>query len=176
MTYRNVKAERHGLGHRPEYRIWQNIIRRCREKTHKSYPHYGARGVDICQRWFLSFTSFLTDMGPIPGPMYTIDRLDVNGNYEKGNCVWASRYEQANSTRRNTFITHGGKTMTIAQWARYLNVNPRTISTRLNRGWSTERALFQPHKSVKQAKRGTAKKQKARNQKKQNARQKMKGV
>lgn len=85
----------HGMSDKPEYQVWQGMKKRCFNSNDlDSWPHYGGRGITVCERWRDSFQAFYEDMGPRPGPEYSIDRIDVDGNYEPGNCRWATWSEQ----------------------------------------------------------------------------------
>ncbi|MGH9252235.1 MAG: hypothetical protein ACRD0W_22370 [Acidimicrobiales bacterium] len=98
----NQNCLRHGESTRtrrsPEYLAWSNMRGRCLRPTHKSYRYYGGRGITIDRRWD-TFEGFLADMGRRPGPEYSLDRIDNDGNYDPGNCRWATRSQQ-NSNRR----------------------------------------------------------------------------
>jgi len=85
----------------PEYRTWDGMKERCRNPNHKAYANYGGRGISVCERW-LDFESFLLDMGRRPSPTHSIDRINNDGNYEPGNCRWATRDEQNRNQRRRT--------------------------------------------------------------------------
>jgi hypothetical protein len=83
-----------------EYRVWHDMKRRCYNVKTVSYRYYGGRGIRVCDRWLYSFKNFLEDMGYKPGPEYSLDRRNNDGNYEPKNCRWATRKVQMNNTRR----------------------------------------------------------------------------
>jgi hypothetical protein len=88
---------------RIEYKTWGSMIQRCTNPHDSSYPRYGGRGIKVCSEWLKSYEQFRKDMGRKPKPysFYSLDRLDNNGNYEPGNCRWATVLQQANN-KRNT--------------------------------------------------------------------------
>ena len=92
----------HGATGTPEYTCWQRMLARCYRPSHHTYQYYGARGITVCPEWRNSFDAFLRDVGPRPSPDLSIDRIDVNGNYEPGNVRWASRLIQSQNRRPRT--------------------------------------------------------------------------
>jgi hypothetical protein len=106
----NVQSkEHHGKSGTPEYRTWQKMRRRCSDETYHAYNRYGGRGIEVCDRWEGSFTAFLNDVGLKPSPEHTLDRINVDGNYEPSNVRWATdEMQRTNKSRLNaSSIYHG---------------------------------------------------------------------
>lgn len=132
----------HGLSKLPEYKVWENMLTRCRNKKTPYYKHYGGRGIRVCRRWQKSFLSFLEDMGRKPESDSELDRIDNNGNYCQRNCRWTSRKEQLNNRRGNRLVSIDGETKTVQQWSDISGVHAKTISCRLQQGVSPKDAVF----------------------------------
>lgn len=130
----------HGMRNSPEYLTWQAMKRRCYTPTHKDYANYGGRGISICDRWLNSFEAFLGDMGPRPEAR-SIDRINNDGNYEPGNCRWATASEQSRNTRDSVTINHLGRTMPLVEAADLVGVNRHTARSRLKTGRPLELVL-----------------------------------
>lgn len=113
-----------------EYNSWVNMRQRCRNQNHPKWPAYGGRGITVCARWD-SFLSFLADMGPRP-PGTTIDRENNDGNYEPGNCRWATATVQGRNKRNNIRIGASveGDTTTIPELATAMDVPQDTLYER----------------------------------------------
>ena len=123
----------HRMSSHPLYSTWHNMIRRCYEPRNCQFDNYGGRGIAVCERW-LDVRNFVEDMGERPDGM-TLERIEVNGNYEPGNCRWATPLEQAQNARSN--LIPGG----LAAAARAAGVIPSTAYSRLRRGLSIDEAL-----------------------------------
>ncbi len=127
----------------PEYYSWEHIKQRCRNKNNKRFMDYGGRGINVCDRWN-SFENFLSDMGPKPGPQYSIDRIDNDGNYEPINCKWSTKKEQSRNKRDSVMLCFQGETKNICEWAEIVEISESTIRRRLGAGWSVNKSLSQP--------------------------------
>jgi hypothetical protein len=146
-----ARSTKHGFGGRTtrtaEYRIWRGMKQRCSDPNCLAWPDYGGRGIAVCDRWKNDFEAFLADMGPRPSARHSIDRIDVNGHYEPGNCRWATQKEQCRNTRRNRFIEVDGKRALLIEWAERLGVDASVVEGRLARGWSERDAVSKPRMS-----------------------------
>lgn len=125
----------------PEYRTWCSMRERCRRKSNQDYPRYGGRGIRVCRRW-LTFELFLKDMGPRPSSKHSIDRIDNDGNYEPGNCRWATTKDQ--QSNKGTRVLFRGRLRTKRSIAVDLKISETAVAKRLKRGWSEERAFTTP--------------------------------
>ena len=90
---------KHGDSNSFEYKIWKGMKQRCTNPNHKKWKDYGGRGIKVCDRWLVSYENFLMDMGRKPGPEYSIDRINNNGDYEPSNCRWATDSQQMKNRR-----------------------------------------------------------------------------
>lgn len=106
-----------------EYTTWACMKQRCYDEKCKSYINYGGRGIVVCENWCDNFSKFYEDMGKRPSKEYSIDRIDVNGNYCKENCRWATKKEQNRNRRTNIFVTYKDKTQCISAWAEELKIS-----------------------------------------------------
>ncbi len=140
-------ASKHGNCSHPLYSTWDAIRYRCYNPKSSQYKDYGGRGIVMSDEWLNDFLLFVKEIGPKPTPEHTIERKDVDGNYCKENCEWASRKEQANNRRDNCYLELNGKSKTITEWSSIYNINYMTVRCRLNRGWTVEEALTKQTKN-----------------------------
>jgi len=125
------------------YPTWSSMLARCNNPNNDSYHNYGGRGIRVCARWY-DFANFLADMGNRPKG-YSIERIDVNGDYEPSNCTWINHKQQMRNVRYNRRITFNGETLILQDWADKLGVSVQVLSRRLDvHNWSIEDALTIP--------------------------------
>lgn len=140
----NVKPhEKHGMYLHPAFSCWGKMKTRCSNPKNKEYPNYGGRGIKVCDRW-KKFSNFWEDMGATWKSGLSIDRIDNDGNYEPGNCRWATAKIQSRNKRWNVKLTHNGKTMILMDWSKETGIIFPTLCHRIRAGWSTERILTTP--------------------------------
>lgn len=135
----NVNSKFHRL-----YCIWKGMRSRCNNQNGQKYKDYGGRGIAVCEEWseYVNFKNWALSNGYKDN--LTIDRIDVNGNYEPNNCRWSDSFTQMNNMRTNTHIKYNNETYTISELARKYNLKQGTLIRRLNLGWSIDNALNKP--------------------------------
>ncbi len=119
------------------------MIGRCHRENDRKYRYYGARGIFVCERWRCSFADFLADMGERPDGT-TLDRIDNDGNYEPGNCRWATVMQQARNRRRTIYATIGAETRPLSEWISALGIHRKMVESRIRKGYTAEAALTTP--------------------------------
>jgi len=130
---------------RAEYNVWVLMKQRCRNPANQDWKHYGGRGIKVCPRWMVSFSNFLTDVGPRPHPKLWLARRDVNGDYEPTNCQWREpKYPVGNRRICHKEIWHG-ESLNIVEIARREAIYPNTFRHRLlKQGMDAEQAYSRP--------------------------------
>lgn len=124
------------------YNSWAAMLVRCTNPNDPNYPDYGGRGITVCERWEV-FDNFLSDMGERPFGL-TLHRIENDGNYEPGNCKWATNKEQGRSKRSNRIETVGGITDALVSLVEHFKCNYQLVNARLQNGWPVEAAFFAP--------------------------------
>jgi hypothetical protein len=121
--------------------VWKAMHQRCLNVNCKDYKNYGARGISIASAWadFSAFYQWCISTGYEEG--LTIERIDVNGDYEPSNCGWIDNVDQALNTRKVRLLTYNNQTKPLTIWAKEVGISPSTIKGRLRRGWTIEKAL-----------------------------------
>lgn len=138
------RARTHGMFGTPEYKSWEGMIQRCCNKNDRAWPKYGGRGISICERWRHSFQNFFADMGKRPAPKMQVDRIDTNGNYEPGNCRWATSKQNNRNRRNNRILIINGVSHCVSEWSELSGIRHDTICARIRSGWTLEKAVFTP--------------------------------
>lgn len=146
--HNHTGGDENGLWKSPTYICWGNMIARCTIKSNPSFLYYKSRGITVCKRW-RKFINFLNDMGIRPEGDFTIDRFpDNNGNYEPGNCRWATKREQANNRITNVIFEYRGKRYTLAELSRHTGVGKEILRSRIGSKstlpWTVEGAVNTP--------------------------------
>jgi hypothetical protein len=135
----------HGMSDTRLHEIWMGMCSRCKNTSSIASQLYGARGISVCEEWsrdFVSFYKWATNNGYADD--LTIERIDVNGNYEPANCTWATKAQQTRNKRDTVHVTFKGETHCLAEWSSITGVPASTIKWRIVHGWALEDALFAP--------------------------------
>ena len=132
----------HGMTKTRTFKSWESMWQRCGNPKAKSYEHYGGRGIRVCERW-QSFQSFHEDMGERPEGM-SLDRLNVDGDYEPGNCRWADKYQQQRNRVGTRTLALGDEVLTYPEWSERTGLPTNVIRWRVSRGWSVLETLSTP--------------------------------
>lgn len=136
----------HGKTNTRIYAIWYHMKARCYNSNEHRYKDYGRRGINICDEWKDNFKAFY-DWSMLNGynDTLTIDRIDVDGNYEPNNCRWLTLKQQQENKRNSIKFTYNGETHCLREWCNILNINYKTVHKRIHvHKWDIEKALFTP--------------------------------
>ena len=143
----------HNQRHTKLYEVWKTMKQRCYNPNNRSYHNYGGRGISICDEWKNNFESFyIWSKNNGYKEELTIDRIDVNGNYDPCNCRWTTKLIQANNTRTNKYVTINNETKTVSEWCRFYNISNSAVYLRVKNGMSLLDALTTPSKRPKTSK------------------------
>ena len=140
-------ATKHGLRDTRLYSIWCNMKQRCYNEKSNRYERYGARGITVCDEWLNdpeAFINWALENGY--NDTLSINRINNDLGYSPSNCNWVDNKEQSNNRSSNHLITYNGKTMNMTQWAQEIGIDRKTLSDRIQSGWSVEKALTTPPK------------------------------
>lgn len=144
------RPTKHGASGTKLYGAWVGMIQRCTNPKHEKWPRYGGSGITVCERW-RSFENFLADMGDRPAGK-TLDRWpNQSGNYEPGNCRWATLLEQASNRRDNVIVSVDGRDMTASEASRLLGASRSLVSRRMRDGWTADQALSTKFRQYKRS-------------------------
>jgi hypothetical protein len=136
---------KHGFSHKiSEYNIWSGMKARCYNRRSAGWKRYGGRGIGVAEQWRDSFDQFLADVGRRPSVEYSLDRIDVDGDYGPDNCRWALQSIQQNNRRDNLRIEAFGEILTPSQWQAKTGIKASAIRNRLDMGWSSDDAVSRP--------------------------------
>lgn len=138
---RKPNRRTHGMFGTKIYKIWSSMIQRCGNQKSEAYPHYGGRGITVCEEW-KTFERFYADMGA-PQKGLTLDRIDNNSGYSKSNCRWATVSQQSRNKRNNVIVTIEGVTRVASDWSKEPGAFGRkAIVRRIRAGIEGRKAVF----------------------------------
>jgi len=142
LSKENVKkrATKHGLSHTKIYQVWANMKTRCNNENDQFYSDYGGRGIKVSDDW-LDFPKFHSDMSPAYKEGLSIERIDVNGNYELSNCKWATPLQQVTNRRNNIIVYVNGERKILKEACAILGLKYNTIHGRIKRGIEPQKAI-----------------------------------
>lgn len=137
---------KHGMNNTKIHNSWRGMRERCINKNNNHYKYYGGRGITVCDEWnntdngFINFYNWAMNNGYKDG--LTIERIDVNGNYEPSNCKWITNKEQANNKSNTIYLEYNNKTQSLLDWCKELNLDYTLVKSRIKKyNWSIEKAL-----------------------------------
>lgn len=143
LTEKNKRNATHRMTGTRLHNIWDTMKARCYRPNSKDFKNYGGRGIMICEEWKMSFETFYEwSMNNGYGDHLSLDRVDVNVDYEPSNCRWATTKEQGNNTRINRHITINRQTKTIAEWSDISGIGPKALRYRIEAGWDEKDLLL----------------------------------
>lgn len=140
MSHKQGKGNtQHGMRRTPTYVSWYGMLSRCRNRNGSHYDYYGGKGVKVCERWLL-FENFYADMGIRPVGS-SLDRINGDGNYEPGNCRWATSVQQSVNREYTRKLSFNGETKTIKEWSAVVGLKPATLQYRKRMGWTDAQVI-----------------------------------
>lgn len=147
IANKRPNGHRHNMTGTRLYRIYVDMVSRCTYECCSRYKNYGGRGIKVCDEWLNDRTTFF-DWAMENGYQdnLTIDRINVDGNYEPSNCKWTTSYEQSQNATTNIRLEYNGQIKSVSEWAKEYNIKSKTLYSRIhNYGWSIDDALLTPN-------------------------------
>lgn len=145
LNHRPAHNKTHGESQTKLYRHWISMIYRCTNPQNAAYKWYGARGIKVCNEWktYEGFKQWV--LSTRPDESYTVERIDVDGDYCPENCKWIPNSEQANNRTTNVLITYNGETKNLMKWCKQFKADYKLVHNRMHRQkWDFEKAIFTP--------------------------------
>ena len=144
------RLAKHNLCNTDEYHSWENMKARCYNDKFIQFSNYGGRGIKMCDRWRHNFVNFLSDMGKKPTSKHSLDRIDVNGDYEPTNCRWATQKEQCRNKRSNRYLEYKSHRMIMKDWSEFIGVHYMVVHHHLKtKSFSTIMEYYQNKYNLK---------------------------